>query len=66
MDIPSYYSKPAIILLEREFDSVDLSNGMIEVSITVTSFPPGFNTATDHINIGMDVEHRNWVRSMGC
>ena len=48
-------SSQPLILLEREFDSVNLSNGMIEVSITVTSSPPGFNTATDHINIGMDV-----------
>ena len=46
---------PHTILFEREFGDVDLSNGVIDVSITVTSFPAGFNTATDHINIGLEV-----------
>ena len=35
---------PHTILFEREFGDVDLSNGVIDVSITVTSFPAGFNT----------------------
>ena len=48
-------TSPRTILFEREFDSVDLSNGRIDVSLDIISLPPGFNFITDRITIGMDV-----------
>ena len=44
------------ILFERESGGdVNFNNGRIDVSIDIISLPPGFNSFTDRITIGMDV-----------